>query len=119
MLDNREVSKMMQKVKLFWEFYKSTLSMNLFSSVFLLFILFGAMQMVMKTSTPLILVYIHCCMFGGPFISFFYKELSRKKEYYFYYNRGITKVNLLVTTLLINFLFGILLINILRYAKLI
>lgn len=107
----------MQKVKLYWTFYKSTLILNLASSVFLSFILFAGAQMTMKDPPHFIVIYTRCFMFGGPLICFYYKELSRKKEYYFYYNKGITKISLFITTLIICLLIGFLFLNILHYAK--
>ena len=67
---------------------------------------------------PLYIVYIRCCMFGGPLLCIFYKEMSRKNEYYFYFNRGISKISLFIVTLSTYVLTGHLLIIILHYAKL-
>ena len=53
-------------------------------------------------------------MASGAFLSLFYKELSRKNEYYFYYNRGITKLKLWSLTLLLNFFFGLTVYHILE-----
>ncbi len=63
-------------------------------------------------------LYIKACIFGGSLISIFYKEFARKSEYYFYYNRGITKWNLIIATLSIYFLLGSILFSLLNYAKL-
>jgi hypothetical protein len=106
----------MQKVRLYWEFYKSTLILNLASSVFLSFILMLGMQMIMKAPPPFIVIYIRCCMFGGPIVSLYYKETSRNNEYYFYYNKGISKISLLIITFIAYILIGILLLSILHYV---
>jgi hypothetical protein len=54
---------------------------------------------------------------AGPLLSFLSKEISNKKEYYFYYNRGISKINLLVISMIFNTLTGILLYIILSNVK--
>lgn len=106
----------MQKLRLHWEFFKSTIILNLASSVLFAAII-GSMSGGTKTTSPLIVNYINCCMFGGPLVSFYYKELSRKKEYYFYYNRGITKIKLLTTTYITYILTGLVILIILNYAQ--
>jgi len=57
-------------------------------------------------------------MTGGPLLSLFYKEISRKNEYYFYYNRGISKLNLIVVSMALNVLTGIVLKMIISNVKL-
>ena len=112
---------MIMKAKLYFEFYKSTFILNLASSVFLAFMVYAAlasMSMIIKVPPPFSVVYIRCCMFGGPLVCFYQKEISRKNEYYFYFNKGIPKINLLIVTLLINILIGVLALNILHYVKL-
>ena len=108
----------MVKLTLHWEYFKSTLVLNLSSSVLLSFIVYTALLNYPDAPPPLHVVYIRCCMFGGPLLCLFYKELSRKNEYYSYFNRGISKLSLFITTLSTYILTGYLLILILRYAKL-
>lgn len=48
-------------------------------------------------------------MTAGPLLSLFYKELFNKKEYYFYYNRGLSKTKLIIVTIIFNFVIGALL----------
>jgi len=100
------------KAKFYWQFFTSTLVLNLASSVFFASIL------MLVSETPFSLTYIRCCMFGGPLVSFYYKEVSKKNEFYFYYNKGISKLNLYVKTLIIYILIGILIHYLLYYAKL-
>jgi hypothetical protein len=112
---------MILKAKLYFEFYKSTLILNLASSILLSFMIYAtltSMPMVVKVPPPFAVIYIRCCMFGGPLVCFYQKEITRKNEYYFYFNKGISKINLLIVTLLINILIGVLVLNILHYAKL-
>lgn len=47
------------------------------------------------------------CLFGYPF-SLLYKELSRKHEYYFYQNAGISKIELICITLGLYIIFSVL-----------
>jgi hypothetical protein len=108
----------MVKITLHWEYLKSTLVLNLSSSVLLAFIVYLTLVNSQDAPPPLYVVYIRCCMFGGPLLCLFYKEMSRKNEYYFYYNRGISKLSLYITTLSTYILTGYLLIIILHYVKL-
>jgi len=117
-ISNNKKGKIMVKLTLYWEYFKSTLVLNLSSSVLLAFIVYGALLNPSDTPPQFHVVYIHCCMFGGPLLCLFYKELSRNNEYYFYYNRGISKLSLFISTLSTYVLMGYLLIIILRYAKL-
>ncbi len=55
-------------------------------------------------------------MTGGPILSIFYKEISKKNEYYFYYNRGISKVNLIAFSMILNMLTGIILIQVITHV---
>lgn len=49
--------------------------------------------------------YIFWLMTGGFLISVFYFELTRKNEYYFYYNLGISKIKLLLSAYLLHLVF--------------
>jgi hypothetical protein len=108
----------MQKVRLYWEFYKSTVVMNLGCSVLLAFSIFVGMQMAMLTPPSFIVVYIRCCMFGGPVLCLYNKVLARKNEFYFYHNKGIARSGLFIATFVIYISLGVLILNILHYAKL-
>ena len=109
--------RIMLKLTLHWEYFKSTLVLNMSTSVLLAFIVHFTL-MTLPKPPPFYIVYIRCCMFGGPLLCLLYKEMSRKNEYYFYYNRGISKLSLFITTLSTYILTGYLLIAILHYAKL-
>ena len=112
------INKNMVKLTLHWEFFKSTLVLNLSVSVILTFIVFMALKNFYDVPPPLHIVYIRCFMIGGPLLCLFYKEMTRKNEYYFYFNRGISKLSLYIVTLSTYILTGSLLIIILHYAKL-
>lgn len=95
----------MDNLRFYWEFHKSTLIINWAFSI--------AFSMIL--SIPLLMPIMS--MTGGPLISLFYKEVSRKNEYYFYYNRGISKISLIVVSLVFNALVGVILISIIQHAK--
>jgi hypothetical protein len=55
-------------------------------------------------------------MTGGPIISLFYKDIFRNNDYYFFYNRGITKIHLLGVTFIFHVIFGILVLFIIKWV---
>jgi len=55
-------------------------------------------------------------MTGGFFLSAYYFEITRKNEYYFYYNLGISKVKLLLLTYSLHLIFILPLLFILQYV---
>lgn len=108
-------NKDMVKLTLHWEYFKNTLVFSLSSSVLLAFI--GNLTLItLPDPPPFHIIYIRCCMFGGPLLCLLYYEMTRKNEYYFYYNRGISKLSLFITTLSTYILIGCLLLIILRYV---
>jgi hypothetical protein len=98
----------METIRLYWTFHKSTLALNLLFSFAISLILAALFFKVFPISI----------MTGGPLLSFFYKEIARKNEYYFYYNRGISKLNLIVVSMALNVLTGIVLKIIISNVKL-
>jgi hypothetical protein len=98
----------METIRLYWTFHKSTLTLNLLFSFAISLILAELFFKVLPISI----------MTGGPLLSLFYKEISRKNEYYFYYNRGISKLNLIVVSMALNVLTGIVLKMIISNVKL-
>jgi hypothetical protein len=55
-------------------------------------------------------------MTGGFFLSAYYFEITRKNEYYFYYNLGISKVRLWLLTYLLHLIFILPLLYVLQYV---
>jgi hypothetical protein len=105
--------------RLFLPFNKTILKTNIVFSI-LLTILSGLLFLT-KTSlhSPAYLIiffFIVWMMTGGFLLSAFYFEISRKNEYYFYYNLGFSRIKLLLTAYLLNFLFIIPIIYILQYV---
>ena len=104
----------MNKLKLLYAFYKSTLTINL-SASFLLTILTLAVSISENWGTGLggLLVnfvqsFLLVFLTAGFLISIIYKELTYKEEYYFYYNRGVGRVKLFLFCVALNLLFYIL-----------
>jgi len=56
-------------------------------------------------------------MTAGTMIGIFYKEITHQNEYYFYYNLGISKANLIAVNALLNILTGLMLLLIFSYVK--
>lgn len=84
----------MNNIGLYWEFHRSTLLLNLVVSVCSILLTKSFMYIPITMMT------------AGPFLSLFHKEITAKNEYYFYYNRGITKVKLIVISQLANIITG-------------
>jgi hypothetical protein len=69
--------------------------------------------------SPLHLViwyYIIWIMTGGFFLSAFYFEITRKNEYYFYYNLGLSKTKLILFAYTLHLIFILPLLYILKYV---
>ncbi|MDP2721382.1 MAG: hypothetical protein Q8O72_01380 [Bacteroidales bacterium] len=95
----------MENLKLYWEFHKSTLLVNwLFSVAFSMILVSPVLIPVMSMS-------------GGPLLSIFYKQLAHKNEFYFYYNQGISKIKLIVVSLILNVIVGLFVLIIIYYVK--
>ncbi|WP_158990990.1 hypothetical protein [Mucilaginibacter sp. L196] len=95
------------QLKLVLVFYKSTLLFSIACGVML-----GALNF------PLFFVaFGFGFLSAGTVITLLYKEISKQHEYYFYYNKGITKQTLILTCILTNLVIGMLLIIIGSYAK--
>lgn len=94
------------KLKLLFIFYRSTLALNWSSSLAFAFVLFPKFSIIL----PVML------MTGGSLLSIWYKDLSRKNDYYFYYNRGLSKAQLMLFSVLMNLLSGGLLYILLNHV---
>ena len=86
----------MHKLKLFSEFYKSTLSLS---------IAFAALVAALGGKL-FITVFGIAFMTGSWILSLYYKEQTRKNEYVYYQNMGITKSALVIFCILLNVLIG-------------
>ena len=101
------------KIKLYFQFYKSTLGINVSFSAFLSIILF------FMAKYPIVYSYALFSVSLGYVISFLVKEsgFSNNDEYYFYYNFGITKIKLFMICGFMNVVFAILIIAGYSYAN--
>jgi NAD/NADP transhydrogenase beta subunit len=95
------------QLKLLVIFYKSTLLLSIVCGVML-----GAINF-----NDFFIAFGFGFLSAGSVISLTYKEISKQHEYYFYYNKGISKLILLLSCVLTNFIIGVLLIAIGSYAK--
>jgi hypothetical protein len=86
-----------RKLANLFEFYKSTLIITI--SISVLAGLFGGFE----TFKSVLVIF-------GFFISILIKEVNSKNEYLFYYNNGISKLQLIIYGYLMNFVFSVLLI---------
>lgn len=93
-------------LRLLLAFYRSTLALNWGFSLACAII--GVIQF--SKVLPISL------MTSGSLLSLYYKNLSRKGDYFFYYNRGIRKTQLFLFTILLNGLVGALLYILLNHV---
>lgn len=91
-------------IRLLFTFYRSTLSLNWGFSLACAILVFVQFPKVLPISL----------MTAGSLLSFYYKNLSRKGDYFFYYNRGISKTQLFFFTILMNGLVGAMLYRLLN-----
>jgi len=97
----------MNKLKAYWIFHKSTLTINIITSASFSLIYFQLFFRLFPTMM----------MTAGTMIGIFYKEITHQNEYYFYYNLGISKANLIAVNALLNILTGLMLLLIFSYVK--
>lgn len=84
-----------------WIFYKKLILPSLAVSVLLAVLFFSSS----KLCAGIGIAYI----FLTPFFHFLFYDLARSNEYYFYYNLGISKLHLWISTIVWSLIFGIVL----------
>ncbi|OJV67626.1 MAG: hypothetical protein BGO42_16470 [Flavobacterium sp. 40-81] len=89
-----------KNLRLYFEFYKSTLAINLFISLIWIFNSLGTF-------------FVSFCTFGL-LAAFIFKEYYRKNDYFFYYNTHISRNSLFLFCFITN-LFVCLIFKILSY----
>lgn len=94
-------------VRLLFTFYRSTLALNWGFSLACSIVVFIQLPKVLPISL----------MTSGSLLSFYYKSLSRKGDYFFFYNRGISKTQLLTFTLMMNVVVGAILYFLLNHVS--
>ncbi len=88
------------RLKLLIVFYKSTLTLNITSSTLLCIVGYP----------DILLAFGICFLSGGSIFSLLFLEIGKQDEYYFYYNKGLSKWTLLLSCFIINIFIGVLLI---------
>jgi hypothetical protein len=82
----------MSKFRLYWAFYKSTLIISVVTScIAAAILLYGEPGYSYLDNLAL------CNITAGPFCAFMYKEIANPGEYYFYCNRAISKIEVIVS----------------------
>ena len=106
-------------IRLFLPYNKTILKINIIFSVFLTVLsslVFLARPSPRSPAFIIICSFIVWIMTGGFLLSAFYFEISRRNEYYFYYNLGISKIKLLISAYLLNFIIVTPLLYIMHYV---
>jgi hypothetical protein len=103
------IASVKNKLTLLVVFYKSTLLLSAITSTLM------AVLAIFNIQNMLLLFGI-CFLSGGTVITLMHKEISKQHEYYFYYNKGIAKLPLLLTCILANLFIGIIIIIISNYV---
>ena len=97
---------------MYWFFYKSTFTVNLVVSF-----LIGLISLMISPVSVCINVFAISLVSSGLFFAFLYKEIVCPHEYYFYYNRGISKLKLILFCVLVNALPTTLILIIAHYVS--
>ena len=87
---------------LYWAYYRSTIIVNICVSIAIILI-----ASFFHETDVSIYLFAASLAFIGPSFAFLLKEIVRPLEYYFYYNRGISKIKLITFCLIVNTLLGI------------
>ena len=103
------MTNLLLNLRLFWTFFKSTLTINVVVSL--------TVALLAYFWTDNILAFPICFMTGGPLLAFADKEIIRPNEYYLYFNRGISKYQLITFTMAVCFILGISAFIIISYVS--
>lgn len=110
----RIISMDFNVIKLYFQFFKSTIVLNWSLSIAL-----AVLGYIISGENTVIYSFALFLMSVGFIFSILIKEstFSNKDEYYFYYNFGITKIKLFITCELLNVILGLLIIIGNSYAE--
>jgi hypothetical protein len=106
-------------IRLFLPYNKTILKRNIIFSIFLTMLsslVFLARPSPHSPAYIIIFSFIVWIMTGGFLLSAFYFEISRRNEYYFYYNLGLSKIKLLISAYLLNLIIVVPLLYIMHYV---
>jgi len=95
---------MVKNIMLYWAYYRSTIVINLCVSL--------AIVLIAKD----IYFFAASIAVAGPSFAFLYKEVVRPLEYYFYYNRSISKIKLISFCLTVNIILAVIISLIAYYV---
>jgi hypothetical protein len=105
--------------RLLLPYNKTILKLNIVFSIVLTFLSSLAFLSKKSSHSPAFLIialYTFWIMTGGFFLSAYYFEITRKNEYYFYYNLGISKIKLLLLAFSLHILFILPFLYVLLYV---
>jgi len=100
-------------LKLLYCYYKDLIIINISVSLCVALIAFATTFNIAISS----LVFSNCFISGGYIISVFYYEIAKNNQYYFFYNRGLSKLSLYILSFLFNLTIGGLFILIFNLCK--
>jgi len=106
-------------IRLFLPYNKTILKTNIIFSIFLTLLSGAILLSIPSTHSPAYIIirsFVIWMMTGGFLLSAFYFEITRKNEYYFYYNLGLSKIRLLSNAYLLSFIFVITILYILQFV---
>jgi hypothetical protein len=92
-------------IRLFLPYNKTILKTNIIFSLFLTLLSSVILLSMPSTHSATYLIlrsYVVWILTGGFLLSAFYFEITRKNEFYFYYNLGLSKVKLLFSAYLLS-----------------
>ena len=95
---------------MFWAYYRSTILINLCVS--------AAITLIASFYGADVKIYFFAASFAfvGPSFAFLYKEVVNPFEYYFYYNRAISKIKLMSFCLSVSTLLAAIILLIVYYV---
>ena len=105
--------------KLFLPYNKTILKVNFIFSIFLTLLSGLVLFTIPSAHSPVFIIlrsFIIWMVTGGFFLSAFYFEVTRNREYYFYYNLGLSKIKLILIAYSLQLIFILPLIYVLIYV---
>jgi hypothetical protein len=87
----------MNFLMIYWAFYRSTVTVNFAVSFTVSFV-----TLMLGFIPGCFTVFAVSLITAGLFLAFMYKEVVCPQEYYFYYNRGISKIKLILFCFFVN-----------------
>jgi hypothetical protein len=105
--------------RLFLPYNLTILKTNIILSIFLTALSSVILLAIPTSHTPVFVIirsFVIWIMTGGFLLSVFYFEITRKNEYYFYYNLGLSKLKLILVTYTLHVIVILPLLFILNYV---